>query len=206
MYCETTEATVGPDIFIDFLSTNRSMIERSFARAIEPDLLCSGFRMRRSSFPKWFPFAAVALFAVVVACSDTSSSPSGPSDPRAETFASSLSVDLSQMTERSPKLFVQDLTVGTGAEAVTSRLLSVRYTGWLVNGQQFDSNTNGNPFSFTLGAQQVIAGWDIGVAGMKVGGRRRLVFGSEYGYGPRGSRSIPGNATLVFVVELLGVQ
>jgi FKBP-type peptidyl-prolyl cis-trans isomerase FkpA len=129
----------------------------------------------------------------------------GPSDPASETFASALGVNLAGMNEIATRLFVQDLAVGDGAEAVAGRRLRMRYTGWLRTGAQFDSNTSANGFEFRLGVGEVISGWDIGVAGMREGGRRRLVFGSQYGYGPRGSGPIPGNATLVFDVELVRV-
>jgi FKBP-type peptidyl-prolyl cis-trans isomerase len=83
----------------------------------------------------------------------------------------------------------------------------VHYTGWLTNGQQFDSSVGRGPFSFRLGGGQVIAGWDQGVAGMKVGGKRRLTIPPELGYGSRGfPGAIPPNSTLVFEVELLGVR
>jgi peptidylprolyl isomerase len=88
----------------------------------------------------------------------------------------------------------------------------VHYTGWLYNngakGTKFDSSVDrGQPFQFTLGAHQVIAGWDEGVAGMKVGGKRTLIIPPELGYGARGAGGvIPPNATLMFDVELLGVQ
>ena len=155
--------------------------------------------------------ALLVLLAVSlggVACSSTDvGSPSGPSDPATEQFASSLGVNLSEMTEIATRLYTRDITVGTGAEATTGRRLRVRYTGWLRNGQVFDSNagSSGNPFEFDLGLGQVIAGWDLGVAGMRVGGKRRLVFGSQYGYGPGGSGPIPPNATLIFDVELLAI-
>ena len=101
---------------------------------------------------------------------------------------------------------MQDLTIGGGAEAITGRALGMTYTGWLANGQQFDSNVGGANFQFTLGAGQVIAGWDQGIVGMRVGGRRRIVMGSALGYGSRGQGEIPGNATLVFIVELKTLQ
>jgi len=148
---------------------------------------------------------AAALFAFG-ACSDSDAgNMNGPSDPASEVFASALGVNLAQMTQVADRLYVQDLAVGTGAEATSGRQLRMRYTGWLRTGTQFDSNTSANGFQFQLGVGQVIQGWDIGVAGMKVGGRRRLVFGSQYGYGPRGSGPIPPNATLVFDVELVSV-
>ncbi len=86
--------------------------------------------------------------------------------------------------------------------------VDVHYTGWLLDGTKFDSSVDrGKPFSFHLGAGEVIRGWDEGVAGMKVGGKRKLRIPAELGYGARGAGGvIPGNATLVFDVELLGVH
>ncbi|MGI9027084.1 MAG: FKBP-type peptidyl-prolyl cis-trans isomerase [Burkholderiaceae bacterium] len=108
-----------------------------------------------------------------------------------------------------------DTQVGTGAEAVAGKTVVVHYTGWLFDatatdnkGKKFDSSRDrGDPFSFGLGAGQVIKGWDQGVAGMKVGGQRTLVIPPELGYGARGAGGvIPPNATLVFDVELLDVK
>jgi FKBP-type peptidyl-prolyl cis-trans isomerase len=112
------------------------------------------------------------------------------------------------MTKTPSGLRYQDLTPGQGAEATADRTVSVHYTGWLPNGEKFDSSRDRNqPFSFTLGAGQVIAGWDEGVAGMKVGGRRKLVIPADLGYGTAGAPpAIPPGATLVFDVELLDVR
>ena len=107
-----------------------------------------------------------------------------------------------------------DLVVGQGAEAKNGARVTVHYTGWLYDaaapehkGTQFDSSRTGQPFSFDLGQGQVIAGWDQGVAGMKVGGQRRLVIPAALGYGDRGAGGvIPPGATLLFEIELLGVQ
>ncbi len=101
-----------------------------------------------------------------------------------------------------------DVVVGTGDEARSGAKVSVHYTGWLTNGTKFDSSVDrGQPFTFNLGAGQVIKGWDLGVAGMKVGGKRRLSIPSELGYGSRGAGGvIPPNARLIFDVELLGVN
>ena len=119
--------------------------------------------------------------------------------------------------------------VGSGAEATAGKRVTVHYTGWLYDpktadhhGKKFDSSKDhGEPFSFKLGAGQVIRGWDQGVAGMKVGGKRKLtippalgygargaggVIPPDLGYGPSGQGPIPPNATLVFIVELLSVQ
>jgi len=113
------------------------------------------------------------------------------------------------------ELITTDTTVGSGHEAVAGRSVTVHYTGWLYDprkddkkGPQFDSSRGKNdPFTFRLGAGRVIRGWDEGVAGMKVGGRRMLTIPPDYGYGRPGSPGvIPPNATLLFDVELLDVR
>jgi FKBP-type peptidyl-prolyl cis-trans isomerase len=105
-------------------------------------------------------------------------------------------------------LKIEDLVVGNGAEAVKGKQVSVHYTGWLTDGKKFDSSKDrGQPFQFALGRGQVIRGWDDGVAGMKVGGKRKLTIPPELGYGSAGAGGvIPPDATLVFEVELLGVK
>jgi len=102
---------------------------------------------------------------------------------------------------------IVDINVGTGAEATAGQRVRVHYTGTLTNGQKFDSSHDRNqPFAFTLGAGEVIKGWDQGVAGMRVGGKRKLTIPPELGYGSRGFPPvIPPNSTLVFEVELLAV-
>jgi FKBP-type peptidyl-prolyl cis-trans isomerase FkpA len=101
-----------------------------------------------------------------------------------------------------------DIESGTGATAKVGQKAKVHYTGWLKNGQKFDSSLDRNePFEFTLGAGMVIKGWDEGVAGMKVGGKRKLEIPPALGYGARGAGGvIPPNADLIFEVELLGVR
>ncbi len=101
-----------------------------------------------------------------------------------------------------------DLVVGTGREAAAGDLATVHYTGWLTNGKKFDSSVDRRePFSFPLGGGKVIRGWDEGVVGMKVGGKRKLTIPPQLGYGARGAGGvIPPNATLVFDVELLEVR
>ncbi len=105
-------------------------------------------------------------------------------------------------------LVIEEIAIGDGAEAVAGKQVSVHYTGWLTNGTKFDSSKDRNePFGFKLGAGQVIAGWDRGVAGMKIGGKRKLTIPAHLGYGARGAGGvIPPNAVLVFEVELLGVR
>ena len=117
-----------------------------------------------------------------------------------------------QVIEMPDGLKYTDTKIGDGAEATRGKKVSVHYTGWLYNngakGAKFDSSLDrGQPFQFTLGAHQVIPGWDEGVAGMKVGGERTLIIPPELGYGARGAGGvIPPNATLIFDVQLLGVQ
>jgi len=110
-------------------------------------------------------------------------------------------------TKTSSGLEYWDIKAGTGDTAVAGKPVRVHYTGWLTNGTKFDSSVDrGQPFSFPLGAGRVIKGWDEGVAGMKVGGKRQLRIPPELGYGPRGAGGvIPPNATLVFDVELVEV-
>ncbi len=104
-------------------------------------------------------------------------------------------------------LEITDIKVGDGAEAVAGKKISVHYTGTLTNGTKFDSSVDrGTPFEFTLGAGQVIKGWDQGFAGMKVGGERKLVIPPALGYGSQSVGTIPPNSTLIFNVQLLGVQ
>lgn len=105
-------------------------------------------------------------------------------------------------------LQIVEIEAGTGPEARSGQEVTVHYTGWLTNGTKFDSSRDrGDPFKFSLGRGQVIRGWDEGVAGMKVGGRRRLGIPPDLGYGSRGAGgAIPGGATLLFNVELLGVR
>lgn len=106
------------------------------------------------------------------------------------------------------ELIIEELTVGDGATAAAGQSVSVHYTGWLTDGTKFDSSVDRNdPFEFNLGQGQVIAGWDQGVAGMQIGGKRKLTIPPEMGYGERGAGGvIPPNATLVFEVELLGIR
>jgi FKBP-type peptidyl-prolyl cis-trans isomerase FkpA len=118
------------------------------------------------------------------------------------------------MTSPAPTAFSQtDLVVGSGTAARTAARLTVHYTGWLYDasqpdnkGKKFDSSIGGEPFTFRLGAGEVIRGWDRGFDAMRVGGKRRLVIPPDLGYGATGTQGIPGNAGLVFEMELLDVR
>ena len=122
-------------------------------------------------------------------------------------FAQKLGVDPSKLTTTKSGLQYQDLKTGSGAEAKAGQDVTVHYTGWLPDGTKFDSSKDRNdPFVFRLGAGRVIRGWDEGVAGMKIGGSRKLVIPPALGYGSRGVDVIPPNSILVFDVELLGVK
>jgi FKBP-type peptidyl-prolyl cis-trans isomerase FkpA len=123
-------------------------------------------------------------------------------------FSAALGVDTAAMTKTPSGLRYQDMAPGQGKTAAAGRLVRVHYTGWLPNGEKFDSSRDGDePFQFNLGAGQVIAGWDEGVAGMKVGGKRKLVIPADLAYGTAGAPpDIPPGATLVFEVELLDVR
>jgi len=101
-----------------------------------------------------------------------------------------------------------DLKVGTGTEAVKGKTVSVHYTGWLTNGKKFDSSVDaGRPYDFRIGAGSVIKGWEEGVAGMKIGGKRKLEIPPALAYGKDGYPGIiPPNSTLIFEIELLGVK
>ena len=106
------------------------------------------------------------------------------------------------------ELIIEDIIVGQGAEAVKHSIITVNYTGWLEDGTKFDSSLNPGrtPFRFTVGAGQVIKGWDEGLMGMKVGGKRKLTIPPELGYGSRDNGPIPANSTLIFEIDLLGIE
>ncbi|OGN02599.1 MAG: peptidylprolyl isomerase [Candidatus Yanofskybacteria bacterium RIFCSPLOWO2_12_FULL_44_13b] len=107
------------------------------------------------------------------------------------------------------KISAQEIQVGSGPEAKNGNTVNVHYTGYLIDGKKFDSSLDrGQPFTFTIGAGEVIKGWDIGVAGMKAGGKRRLIIPPAFGYGDKevGNGLIPPNSILIFDVELLIIK
>jgi FKBP-type peptidyl-prolyl cis-trans isomerase FkpA len=136
------------------------------------------------------PIVLLALAGITMSCSDSPTAPTNYA-PYSQT----------------------DLRVGTGGDAVAGKVLSVNYTGWFYGesrpdkkGPVFDTNAGGAPFTFTLGAGEVIPGWDRGTFGMKVGGLRRLVVPPSLAYGAFRNGPIPPNATLVFEIELIEVE
>jgi FKBP-type peptidyl-prolyl cis-trans isomerase len=148
-----------------------------------------------------------AMLLTLLACRKGDSSAQVAGSPETVTYAKELDVHLDQMTKRPSGLYVLDVKEGTGPAISAGQVAQVHYTGWLVNGKQFDSSVGGSPYEFAVGQRQVIDGWDEGVAGMKVGGKRRLVIPPELGYGAPGYPGvIPPGATLVFVVELVGIR
>jgi FKBP-type peptidyl-prolyl cis-trans isomerase len=140
----------------------------------------------------------IVLAAMGVACGSSDSSKAPASGPTKVS---------GQPTTTASGLQYWDVAVGSGATAAPGNSVKVHYTGWLTTGEKFDSSRDRNePFSFPLGAGQVIKGWDEGVAGMKVGGKRQLRIPPDLGYGASGAGGvIPPNATLIFDVELLDV-
>ena len=130
---------------------------------------------------------------------------SSPGGAAADSFSEGANLPLVKLPDG---LQLADIKIGDGAVAKKGDKLSMQYTGWLSNGKKFDSSRDrGQPFDFNLGGGQVIKGWDEGIPGMKVGGKRRLVIPGDLAYGPQGSPpTIPANATLVFVVEAISVS
>ena len=146
--------------------------------------------------------AAVADSAATMAAPDATAT--GSADVAME-YAPELNVNLAAMARLPTGLYVKDLEGGDGDVAVNGRAVRVHYTGWLPNGVQFDSSQNGEPLTFTIGAGDVIKGWEEGVSGMRPGGRRMLVIPPALAYGERGYPGvIPPNSTLVFDVRLVG--
>jgi len=154
-------------------------------------------------------FIGIAVW-LFIAKTKTASAPTGALMPSASpTPTPAPTPETGKIIELEGGLKTQDLVVGSGAEAINGKKISVNYVGTLADGKKFDSSYDrGTPFQFVLGAGQVIQGWELGVAGMKVGGKRKLIIPPALGYGDRniGNGLIPPNSTLIFEVELLGVS
>ena len=148
-----------------------------------------------------------AIMLALVSCRKGDSSAQVSGSPETLTYAKELDVHLDHMTKKPSGLYVLDVKEGSGPAVGAGQVAQVHYTGWLVSGEQFDSSIGGTPLEFPVGQAKVIEGWDEGVAGMKVGGKRRLVIPPELGYGAAGAAPvIPPGATLVFDVELVGIR
>ena len=144
---------------------------------------------------------ALALGLSLVACG-------GPSVPTIEStqFGASLQVDLKASTKTADGEYFRDVIPGTGAVVERGQLLQVNYSGFFADGSPFDSSTGRGPFSFHLGAGEVIMGWDQGLIGVRVGCTRQLIIPPALGYGSNGQGPIPPNAILVFTVQVISAQ
>lgn len=164
------------------------------------------------------PAAEAPATATVTGAAEDPGEAAAPAQPTSEAAiaAAAPAVPAVQVALAGPQLLTEDLRPGSGVEAAPGMVLAVHYTGWLhdpsalgYRGRQFDSSRDrGSPLVLTLGAGRVIRGWDVGLLGLKVGGLRRLVIPPELAYGSRGAGNglIPPNSTLVFEVELVGVE
>lgn len=152
-----------------------------------------------------FPIPMLVTAALVGGCL---SEPTGVDpDLTTITYAPALGVDLNASTRLVGGLYVREIVVGTGNLADIGRGITVRYTGWLSDGTKFDENQSTTaPLGFTVGANQVIRGFDRGVEGMRVGGIRQIIIPPSLGYGQNGTGTIPGRAVLVFRVELVSAS
>ncbi|UCC26343.1 MAG: FKBP-type peptidyl-prolyl cis-trans isomerase [Gemmatimonadales bacterium] len=152
------------------------------------------------------PLAVIAVALVASTGCATGPWEGTVADPAQVDFAPELEVDLEAM-ERTPSgLYLQDLAEGAGPVARSNSLVTLHYATWLPDGSVVDTSVGGDPFTMRLGGSEVIRGWNQGIPGMKVGGRRRLVVRPGLAYGSRGTPNVPGNSTLVFEVQLLDVR
>lgn len=155
-----------------------------------------------------FPKSLLCAVALIITGCDGCSSKTTDAGSSGETSTKVASKNSSDSAAPQAKLEIVEIEVGDGKEAAAGYRVTVHYTGTLEDGSKFDSSLDRNaPFSFNLGRGEVIKGWDEGVAGMKIGGKRKLIIPPHMAYGERGVQgAIPPNATLIFEVELLGVN
>ncbi len=155
---------------------------------------------------RFFSVGLCAASLLTAACSQGDNKGTGPVDPASLTFSSTLGVNLATMTRTASGLYIKDEIVGTGAVVTTGSTATVDYTGWLFNGEQFDTSVGKTPFTVrNVGNANVIAGWNEGLVGMRVGGRRQLVIPYALGYGAQANGPIPPYATLIFRIDLRSV-
>jgi len=151
--------------------------------------------------------AAAALSITIVACASGGAAVPPPRPVESTLFAASLDVDLSKMTKTPSGLYWRDIEVGTGTLVKGKMDVRVHYTGWLTNGEKFDSNsTDDPPVVVPLGRGRAIKGWEEGLEGMRAGGRRQLIVPSELGYGSEHSGLIPPDAVLVFDIRVVSAK
>ncbi len=148
--------------------------------------------------------ASLLTASGAVGCLGTDSTSNSSATVEETTFAASLGVDLPNSRRTTNGAYIRDITIGTGAAVSAGQLLNVRYTVWLSNGTLIESNVSSSaPFAFRLGNREVIGGWDEGIPGMQIGGKRQILIPPPLGYGPNTTGNIPGNSVLVFVVEIV---
>ena len=152
-----------------------------------------------------------AFLALVLLTACTTKEPvvisNTPASIAEATFADSLEIDIEKFDTNAAGLYWRDLVTGQGAEVLAGQVVTAHYDGRLPDGSQFETSVGGNPIRFPVGVGRVIPGWDQGLVGMKVGGKRMLIIPPDLAYGPAGSPPvIPPNATLVFTVEVVGAQ
>jgi FKBP-type peptidyl-prolyl cis-trans isomerase len=150
--------------------------------------------------------SAFSVLALIAAAGCALADSTQPSIPSQETFAPSLDIDLSTYTQVIPDLYYKDIVVGTGPVVARNKIITGYYTGWLKDGTQFGTNVGGDSLRAPLNDSNFIPGWVEGLPGMKVGGTRRLVIASRYGYGAAGSGPIPAHATLIFEIQIKRVE
>ncbi len=148
----------------------------------------------------------IAVMAITLASACTKKAEEPAKTETAAVTATAAAVDTTAAATTEPKVEIVDIAVGTGAEAVNGKTVTVHYTGTLTDGTKFDSSIGGTPISVVLGAGQVIKGWEQGLLGMKVKGKRKLTIPPTLGYGAEVKGTIPANSTLVFEVELMDVK
>ena len=161
-------------------------------------------RMRRGTAKRRASLATLGATLFMAACAGGApAGPLPPSDPAQLHFASELGIDLADFQLTSSGLYLQDMNEGTGTMARRTSHVWIYYVGWLPDGTVFDGQLQGDPFHFRLGGNEVIRGWNEGIRGMRIGGRRRLVVRPGLAYGSRGRGKVPPGATLVFEVQLI---